>query len=98
MRDSARSTCCVKQAAFLDLGVVAHLAKLLSRMVDSLAVAGSESTALCTMVLEIITVLFNHDVCLNSLMPAPQRVLDECPTIPEVFTAWLCSAQAEHFK
>lgn len=71
------------QAAFLEQGIVGELAALLRQLVfrnDSAA----EVTALCTMALEVVTVLFNPDVCLNPMPPASQRVLDECPSLEEV--------------
>ena len=71
------------QAAFLEGGVVDQLASLLQSLVhnndDTL-----EVTALCTMALEVVTVLFNPDVCLDPMSPTPQRVQDECPSLNEV--------------
>ena len=72
-----------RQAAFLELGVADALARLLMGLVGARA-EPAELTALCTMALEVVTVLFNADVCLSPLSPAPQRVLDECPTLQEV--------------
>lgn len=79
------------QAAFLESGVVNQLAILLQSLVhnsnDTL-----EVTALCTMALEVVTVLFNPDVCLNPMSPAPQRVQDECPSLNEVKSTYESSS------
>jgi hypothetical protein len=77
----------ILQAAFLELNIVASLAKLLSGLMRDRR-EGPEVTALCTMALEVVTVLFNPDVCLNPLLPAPQRVIDECPSQQEVGFHW----------
>ena len=72
------------QAAFLEQGIVSVLAKLLSNIMrDS---DDPEVTSLCTMALEVVTVLFNPDVCLNPLHPVTQRVIDDCPSVREVST------------
>jgi len=63
--------------------VVASLGKLLAGLMRDRR-EGAEVTALCTMALEVVTVLFNPDVCLNPLLPAPQRVIDDCPSQQEV--------------
>lgn len=42
------------------------------------------TTAVCTMALEIVTVLFNYDVCLNPALPVSQRMIDDTPIMQEV--------------
>lgn len=71
------------QAAFLDQGIVTAIAKLLTHLMRD-ETHGPEVTSLCTMALEIVTVLFNPDVCLNPLLPVTQRVIDDCPSVKEV--------------
>lgn len=48
-----------------------------------------EVTSLCTMALEVVTVLFNPDICLAPLQPVTQRVIDDCPSVKEVIRAGL---------
>ena len=75
----------ILQAAFLDQGIVSVIAKLLSNIMTD-AADDPEVTSLCTMALEVVTVLFNPDVCLNPLHPVTQRVIDDCPSVNEVST------------
>ena len=74
------------QAAFLDLKVAGVVARLLSRVMSSSTLGGPEAMALCTMLMEVVMVLFNPDVCLNPATPAADRVVEECPTVAEVIT------------
>lgn len=71
------------QAACLEHGVAGSLAALLPALLGS-SEAAAEITAQCTMALEMVTVLFNPDVCLDPTSPAPQRVVDETPNLDEV--------------
>ncbi|KAK9829627.1 hypothetical protein WJX72_006957 [[Myrmecia] bisecta] len=70
------------KAAFLDLKLAGISARLLSRLVPVLN-EGADAVALCTMVMELVTVLFNPDVCLNPALPPIERVLQECPPTAE---------------
>lgn len=67
----------------MELGIVTGLAKLIMGLVN-----GNEEdyqmTAACTMALEIVTVLFNYDICLNPTLPVSQRLIDDTPTLHEV--------------
>ena len=84
------------QAAFLDQGIVSVIAKLLSNLMRDNG-DDPESTSLCTMALEVVTVLFNPDICLNPLHPVTQRVVDDCPSVREVssllFVQWFANGQ-----
>lgn len=71
------------QAAFLEMGIVAGLAKLIMGLVNE-SEEESQITAACTMALEVVTVLFNYDICLNPTLPVSQRITDDMPTIHEV--------------
>lgn len=73
------------QAAFLDQGVVPVIARLLEGLMRE-GGDDRELTSLCTMALEVVTVLFNPDICLTPLQPVTQRVIDECPSAREVHT------------
>ena len=73
------------QAAFLEQGIVSVIAKLLSSLMRD-SVDNPEVTSLCTMALEVVTVLFNPDICLNPLHSVTQRVVDDCPPVREVST------------
>jgi hypothetical protein len=71
------------QAPMLDLGVIVYLGRLLGRLVPASA-ESEEAVALCTMALEVATVLFNSDVCLDPSVDVSIRLLQECPAPPQV--------------
>lgn len=54
---------------------------------SSSTLGGAEAMALCTMLMEVVMVLFNPDVCLNPAIPAAERIIEECPTVAEVVIA-----------
>lgn len=63
------------------------LARLLNRLVPMVA-DSTEAGQLCTMAMEVITILFNHEVCLNPSATGHHRICDECPSTAEVL---MCS-------
>jgi hypothetical protein len=74
------------QAAMLDAGITVTLGQLLARLLPALSDAAKamEAAALTTMVLEIITVLCNLDICLNPAVRPEQRALEDCIAPSEV--------------
>ncbi|KAK9862215.1 hypothetical protein WJX84_008545 [Apatococcus fuscideae] len=73
------------KAAFLDLKVAGMLARLLNRLVPMVA-DSTEAGQLCTMAMEVITILFNPEVCLNPSATGHHRICDECPSTAEAAT------------
>ena len=67
----------------MDQGIVDVIARLLTGLMRETATE-AEVTSLTTMALEIVTVLFNPDICVNALLPVTQRVIDDCPSVKEV--------------
>jgi hypothetical protein len=76
----------------LDLGVIVYLGRLLGRLVPASA-ESEEAVALCTMALEVATVLFNSDVCLDPSVDVAVRLLQECPAPPQVTQTYCCTFQ-----
>ncbi len=74
------------QAAMLDSGITVTLGQLLARLLPALtdATKAAEAAALTTMVLEIINVLCNLDICLDPAVSQEQRAMEDCIAPNEV--------------
>ena len=74
------------QAAMLDSGISVTLGQLLARLLPALTDASkaAEAAALTTMVLEIVNVLCNLDICLDPAVAPEQRALEDCIPTNEV--------------
>ena len=86
------------QAAMLDSGITVRLAQLVARLLPAVtdAAKAADAAALTTMVLEIVTVLCNLDICLNPAVSLEQRALEDCIEPAEVLTmAIKCSGSAQ---
>jgi hypothetical protein len=44
----------------------------------------SEALHVCTMAMEVVVVLFNHQICLNPLAPRELQQLEDMPPVAEV--------------
>ncbi len=64
----------------LDSGISVTLGQLLARLLPALTDASkaAEAAALTTMVLEIVNVLCNLDICLDPVVAPEQRALEDC--------------------
>ena len=60
------------------------MARLLPALTD--AAKAADAAALTTMVLEIVTVLCNLDICLNPAVSLEQRAVEDCIESAEVRT------------
>lgn len=72
----------------LDSGITVTLAQLVARLLPALtdAAKAADAAALTTMVLEIVTVLCNLDICLNPAVSLEQRAVEDCIESAEVRT------------
>ena len=80
----------------LDSGISVTLGQLLARLLPALTDASkaAEAAALTTMVLEIVNVLCNLDICLDPAVAPEQRALEDCINPNEVSL----SAHAGHLR
>lgn len=79
-QDTAKLLDMPLQAAMLDSGISVTLGQLLARLLPALtdATKAAEAAALTTMVLEIVNVLCNLDICLDPAVAPEQRALEDC--------------------
>ena len=70
----------------LDSGISVTLGQLLARLLPALTdpSKAAEAAALTTMVLEIVNVLCNLDICLDPAIAPEQRALEDCINPNEV--------------